>query len=604
MSGSGAAKPPRATPPRRDSHMDGLDGDAPGPIPDAAIAPAHMLLTVLGTDPKPARYTLEGREAEAQLAPIALLDLLPKAERPDTLLAICTPEAERNSWPLLKQALNGRCRLKPVRVTAGEDQREVAACLEKISAAVPANVALTVDVTHGFRHLSFLTYIAVLYLSALRGVQVRRACYGLLNRDRPSPFLDLRPILNLPGWIHALRVLRETGSAMPMAELLRDGSQSALTRDLSLLSQAYLSGLPIELGRQAHGVRRKLKSLKKALARDHRLPLARELVEQLDGALAGFAFDHPPSGQGWKRRVALSEGELARQARMIDDLLERGSVASAIGLMREWTASWVALRCGWQGEWLDFHRGRRKATGLLGAIAAVGGDRELEGCLTEQQRQLGLFWRNLTQLRNGYHHHGMRAQPLIGEPQTERAFAAVREYWGETLRHRPQCSLPLGAAYGKTILVSPIGNRPGVLSSALHACREGGRDLPDLCLVVCSRESEGGIRAAADEAGYAGAVEPLRIEDPHGGFGEIEPLAKAARPRLIGAHEVLVNVTGGTTLMGLAVEALATAARDLACPSVRRFGLVDRRPPAQQDEEPYRVGEPFWLDRAEAGDAD
>ena len=588
--------------------MNGLDEDASGQLPNAAIAPARMLLTVLGTDPKPARYTLEGREAEAQLAPIALFDLLPKAQRPDTLLAVCTPEAEQGSWPLLKRALNGRCRLKPVRVAAGENQQEAAACLEKISAAVPADVALTVDVTHGFRHFSFLTYIAVLYLSALRGVRVRGAWYGFLHPNRPSPFLDLRPLLNLPGWIHALRVLRETGSAMPMAGLLRGGPQNPLTRDLSRdlsrLSQAYLSGLPLELGRQAHGVRRQLKPLKKTLARDHRLPLARELVERIDGTLAGFAFDDPPSGEGWKRRVALSEGELDRQARLIDDLLERGSLASAIGLMREWTVSWVALRCGWQDEWLDFHRGRRKAAGLLGAIAAVGGDRELGDRLTEQQRQLGLFWESLAQLRNGYHHHGMRAQPLIGEPQAKRAFAAIRQYWRETLRRRPRCSLSLGEAYGKTILVSPIGNRPGVLNSALHACRDGGRNLPDLCLAICSRESEGGIQAAANEAGYAGAVERLHIADPHGGLEEIEPLAKAARQHLIGAGEVLVNVTGGTTLMGLAAEALATAARNLACPSVRRFGLVDRRPPAQQDAEPYRVGEPFWLDRAEAGDAD
>ena len=70
------------------------------------------------------------------------------------------------------------------------------------------------------------------------------------------------------------------------------------------------------------------------------------------------------------------------------------------------------------------------------------------------------------------------------------------------------------------------------------------------------------------------------------------------------AEEVLVNVTGGTTLMGLAAEALANAARDLARPAVRRFGPADRRPPAEPDADPYRVGEPFWLDRAGEDDAD
>ena len=43
------------------------------------MAQEHILLTVLGTNPKPARYTLEDRHAHARLAPIALFDLLPEA---------------------------------------------------------------------------------------------------------------------------------------------------------------------------------------------------------------------------------------------------------------------------------------------------------------------------------------------------------------------------------------------------------------------------------------------------------------------------------------------------------------------------------------------
>ena len=158
------------------------------------------------------------------------------------------------------------------------------------------------------------------------------------------------------------------------------------------------------------------------------------------------------------------------------------------------------------------------------------------------------------------------------------------------------------------MLVSPIGKRPGVLFSAVHACRtDGGGGEPVLCLAVCSGESQGMVAEALQRACYAGAVEPLVFDDAvGGGRSEIEHLVQAARPHFVGAGDVVVNVTGGTTLMGLAAEALATAARDLACP-VRRFGLIDRRPPSEQESEPYRAGEPFWLDIAEnddAGDSD
>ena len=572
-----------------------------------ASATTHVLLTVLGKEPKRARYSLRGREVEALLAPVALLDLMPEEERPGRILAVCTPEAKRESWPLLERALNGRCFAEPVDVAGGETREDFDAYLAKLAGAVPGDAELTVDVTHGFRHFSYLTYIAVLYMNALREVRVRGAWYGLLNRGRPSPFLDLRPLLNLPDWIHALRVLRETGSAMPMARLLCGGSQNRLAQDLSRLSEAYLSGLPIELGRQAHTVRRESRSLKRALAQDHRLPLAQELIEQIDRTLAGFALNDPPSGEGWKegwkRRIALSESELERQAQIVDVLLDRGNRAAALGLMNEWTVSWVALRRGWEGEWLDYRHVRRKAAGLLGAIKAVGQDGRLRNRLTEDQCSLGMFWEKLGTLRNAYHHHGMRPQPLTGERQAQKTFDDICVYWRETLRRHPQFSLSLGESHGGRILISPIGNRPGVLYSALHACREGGGEPPSLCLAICSRESEGGITEAACKAEYKGVVERLRFADPHGGLGEIEALTKTARGRLIGAEDVFVNVTGGTTLMGLAADAMANAARDLACPAVRRFGLVDRRPPAEQDAEPYRIGKPFWLDRGEAGDA-
>ena len=66
---------------------------------------AHLLLTVLGTNPRPTRYALGDKESEARFAPVALLNLLPDPEKPSHVLALCTPEGERESWPLLKDDL-------------------------------------------------------------------------------------------------------------------------------------------------------------------------------------------------------------------------------------------------------------------------------------------------------------------------------------------------------------------------------------------------------------------------------------------------------------------------------------------------------------------
>ena len=479
----------------------------------------------------------------------------------------------------------------------------------------------------GYRHFSFLTYVAVLYLAVLRGVRVRGVYYGLLRppgppatRDEPasessppllmpSPFLDLRPLLELPRWLHALETLRETGSTASIAQLLDRGPSTQLTtklsRGLSELSEGYLSGLPIELGRQARdlGDEHFVRNLRRLLERDHQLPLAGELVDQLVDIVKPFSLPTPMSGDGWKRRVALSQDELRRQARIIDELLRHGSVATALGLMSEWTVSWVVWRYGEADEWLDFSA-RRRAANVLDAVAAVGSDStvHLVEALTHEQRKLGVFWSQLRELRNAYAHHGMRPQVVAGDKKIAKRFERIRHYWTATLRSCPDFPLALGAAPNGRVLVSPIGKRPGVLFSAIQACRTGRQSGdPVRCVVICSRETEEFAAEAAKRAGYAGAVEPLRLEDPFGGRGEIERLAGAARRYFVGAEEVVVNVTGGTTLMGLAAEALANAARRLACP-VRRFGLIDRRPPDQQEADPYRTGEAFWIDTPETGD--
>lgn len=573
------------------------------------VAPEHILLTVLGTKPRPARYALADLHVDAGVAPVALFDLLPQAECPDHVLALCTPAAKRESWPLLEEALDGQCGAEPVMVPDGDRQDDVNTFLTTVTGAIPERVDLTVDVTHGFRHFSFLTYVAVLYLAALRGVRIRGAYYGMRNPyPQPSPFLDLRSLLELPRWVHALEVLRDTGSTVPMATILRAGpdreSARASARDLTHLSEAYLSGLPLELGWQAWNVReRRRKPLRKVMRDDHRLPLASQLVDRLAAILERVALTEPPPGAGWKQRTRVSETELRRQVRVIDDLLDRGGTATALGLMREWLVSWIIWRRTPEENWLN-RNVRADAEGLLHAITSIAGDAKLRGALTAEQCMVGRFWEDVAEVRNAYAHHGMRGDDLVRDKNVAAARRRVLACWRQTLRTCPAIDPALGESAGGRVLVSPVGMRPGVLFSALQACRTyGGRAEPALCLVICSPETEGRIAQTLRHAEYAGNVEPLLLEDAFGGgAGAVRLLAQAARGHFVGATEVLVNVTGGTTLMGLAAEELATVARALACP-VRRFGLIDRRPPDQQDADPYQAGEPFWLDAAEDDDA-
>ena len=393
-----------------------------------------------------------------------------------------------------------------------------------------------------------------------------------------------------------------------MATTLRDGPDSQpardSARDLTALSEAYLSGLPLELGWQAWNVRaHRRKPLRKLLRNDHRLPLADKLVEALAEILAPFDLTSPPAGAEWKRRIGITEAELQRQGRIIAGLLDRGNIATALRLMREWLVSWVIWRRAPDNDWLG-RSVRSDAESFLHAIKAIGRDEELRDDLTGEQRKVGRFWVDLGEVRNAYAHHGMRGDDLARGGNIAATRRRVLDYWKQTPRTCPAIDLSLGQSPAGRVLVSLIGLRPGVLFSALHACRGHGDGAePALCLVICSPATEGSIARALQHAEYVGRVESLLLEDAFsGGPGAIRRLAQAARRHFIGATEVLVNVTGGTTLMGLAAEELAATARSLACPA-RRFGLIDRRPPEQQDADPYHAGEPFWLDAQEDEDA-
>jgi hypothetical protein len=562
----------------------------------------RLLVTVLGTNPKPARYALAESSVEASLAPLALVQLLAEERRPTRILALCTAEAKEQSWPILVQD----CSCQGIEATVAElgaDPSDLASFLQAVARSIPVEgvQGLMIDVTHGPRHYALLTYLAIQYLAVLRNLAIDGAYYGWYDKDA-GRLLDIRPLLVLPEWIYALRVFGESGDASSLARLVeRGGDQVARTMATELLavSRAQESGLPIELGQTSSKFRaERRKPFKKTLQAQGAL-LEDELWRRLEEPLGRFAFDSPNQTPGWKKQVPLNVDELKRQAALVDDLLDRGSIAVALGLMNEWTVSRVVLQMRNEGSWLDYHSTRRTAATRLGALGALAQEPAIGQSLTEQQRTLGTFWRDLSDLRNAFHHHGMRPQVLVGSgASVESKLDKVRKYWA-SLKTMFELPLALPTA-SQRLLVSPVGRRQGVLFSAIDACRRDGEP-PDACLVLASDETLSTADEALHKAEFSGQVHRIRMADPYGGQSEIERLVQDARSQLVVAQEIAVNLTGGTTLMGLAVAAIANEAQRLGR-NVRRFGLVDRRPPSEQDAEPYRVSEAFWLDARSADD--
>lgn len=571
----------------------------------------HLLLTGLGINPRPGRYQLAGAAEthEATLAPVALLHLLAPEKRPELVLAFCTEKALADSFPKLQEELAGVAQVQALKTPEGISPEDIELFLNSAVNAVAKQGAdrLTLDLTQGPRHFALLLYLSGLYLQSLGNVIIEAAYYAF-ESPGTRPFFDLRPLLELPRWVHAIDNLRESRDALPLAGLLRQAERKAphlgqAARLMELATEAFASGLPLELGQTAERLlkeKESLRPLRKGLRQEFQLPLAEQISDKFEEWLDGYRLA-APSGEGWKGKLPLTEELLRRQARLIDDLLAHRNLRSALGLMDEWVVSWAVLATGSVDRWLEFSPTRRQAANRLGALVALQQDPKLRQRLSPEQQALARFWADLSDLRNSLLHHGMRPQVITSDdkhfrPKLER----VREFWTKTMRHLPQIPLEFGEAAERNLLVSPVGERPGVLFSALRALRNQEISC-DTVLAICSPQTEPRVMEALERAGWQGELHLARFDDPFAGIDERARLAKQAVEPLVRAASVYVNVTGGTTLMGLFAEELAGKARSLAKP-VRRFGLIDRRPSEEQRTNPWVEGELLWLDAETDGE--
>ncbi len=541
-----------------------------------------VLVTVLGMVPQRTTYTLDGRSLAAPLAPIAVARLRGDIAQ---VVALCTEEAREGSLPVLQEGV-APTRVESARITIGRTQEEIQGFLDTL-VSVLRDRRIVLDLTHGPRHLAMLAFAASLYAATIAGTEVVAVYYGLLAGET-STIVDLRPLLELSRLGFGADALARAGDARPLAELVRRSGGKGpemLSKNLEALSSALASGLPLELGKAAHRFR--TDGAFERWMGERRIPLRDDLRRLIDDALASFAFATLP--EGWKSALELSTDELDRQSRIIDRLLEQRAHAPAVILLEEWAVSWVCLTEE-KKTWLD-RDVRAWAEGRLHALRAWEQDPELRGLLSEDQRRLGRWWGSLSELRNSLAHAGMRGEEVAPWDRKSKLGSTLRKVQQEWawIRDRPAVSFQVPGEYG-VLLVSPVGRVPGAFYTALL-----GAGPADRYLCVCSSETESLAREVLGRVGVSGDLRSEVLADPYGGRGEVDGLVHRVRGLLARAEQVRVNLTGGTTLMGLVVERIAEEAVRLGV-QVRRFLCLDRRSREEQECDPFVPGELAWLE--------
>lgn len=143
------------------------------------------------------------------------LELMDASEREDVTAGLL-----ERSIPLVERALEIPCALRLI--VYGRDEAEQVAILAEIAKAVQRE-RVTLDITHGFRHLAALGLLSAFFLEKVARLQVDGLFYGALDMTEGgiTPVVSLQGLLQVQRWIDALDRFDQDGDYSVFTPLLR-----------------------------------------------------------------------------------------------------------------------------------------------------------------------------------------------------------------------------------------------------------------------------------------------------------------------------------------------------------------------------------------------
>lgn len=208
--------------------------------------------------------------------------------------------------PLVKRRLG--CDVDLRLIPYGQDGEEQIGILQTIAQA-ELKGRVTIDLTHGFRHLAALGLLSAFFLERLARLDVEGLYYGALDmtRDGITPVVRLDGLLAIQRWIDALDRFDQNGDYGVFADLLMaDGVSADKTK---CLKKAAFFERIFNLRDAARQLRTFLKELETDLPGSGRL-FQKQLTERLSWARGNILHEQ----QSHLARVYLTRRDFVRTA--------------------------------------------------------------------------------------------------------------------------------------------------------------------------------------------------------------------------------------------------------------------------------------------------
>lgn len=296
----------------------------------------NKIIAFLGDEElRPTTYTYEGARFGTTSY---LLAALAKQFYPRyAIRLLCTQEAEDRHMRTLRRELGDEIArqmvVKPVSKIASES--DLWDIFEVIQRQVDEDDHIVFDITHSFRALPFLAFLALAYLRVIRKFTIEAVIYAPYVQHEKSEVYNIREFVDLLDWIIAANLFTKTGFAAPMADLLQGhgwGSSKADPADLERVTAALRLARPDEARRVAYALAQNLTNIESDASGSMLLPFKALLgtIQAEFTQLAPIAPDPDDLRQ-----------ELEQELAFINWNLEHGQLLSAVTVAREWLVSLV-----------------------------------------------------------------------------------------------------------------------------------------------------------------------------------------------------------------------------------------------------------------------
>lgn len=394
-------------------------------------------ITFLGARPQETCYVFpDGCEHVAPFFGLALAQYLP-----DLDFVVFTTELTAQFYHQYFASAQAAS-IQAVRIPDGRDDAELWQIFQAVVEIIEPNEAVVFDITHGFRSLPFLSFLAAAYLRKVKAIQLKHVFFGNFEmRDQSvtphrTPVLDLTNFVELLDWMVGADLFVRFGDARDLATLLHT-QHNRVKPDPKTASKdemAAWNNSPIKA--TAENLTKVSKALRVVRPADA-MHASAQIMQQLPAVeheIGTLAVPFTPLAQQIIdnfRPIALDETEqvdplriLQTELNLVGWYLDRSQVFQAVALAREWLVSWVMVQLG-KSDILEKAE-RQLVEQMLGAAVqaqrgGTGAEIPVDLNAIPSLKEVIDLYNDLGDLRNDLMHAGKRKQPKGAQGVEERA---------------------------------------------------------------------------------------------------------------------------------------------------------------------------------------